>query len=326
MGGRRVEIDFRPFRELASLLYDGPWLAERRAPLERFLAQHPNDVHPITRAILAGAARFSAADVFKALARVESLRTECERIFDDADLLVVPTVPTVPTLAEVHADSTLWSRRLGFYTNYVNLLRWAALALPAGFTPRGLPGGITLIGPGGSDRQLCHFGMAWQRQLGTTLGATGCTLPEVATLRKEARPYPPPAGHVRVSVAGAHLRGQPLHAALRRMGARFVRACRTAGHYRFVALLHLDPPRPGLVHDESRNGAVAVEIYDLPMAGFGRLVASVAPPLAIGTVELADGEAVKGFLCEPHAAARATDITDFGGWIAYRTNPGGGHS
>jgi allophanate hydrolase len=93
-----------------------------------------------------------------------------------------------------------------------------------------------------------------------------------------------------------------------------------------VALLHLDPPRPGLVRDESRNGAVAVEIYDLPMEGFGRLVASVAPPLAIGTIELADGEAVKGFLCEPHAAAQATDITDFGGWISYRAKPGGGHS
>jgi len=168
--------------------------------------------------------------------------------------------------------------------------------------------------------------MAWQRQLSATLGATGCSLPEAESRGKDGAPYPPPAGHVRVAVAGAHLRGQPLHAALRQMGARFVRACSTAGHFRFLALLHLDPPRPGLVRDESRNGAVAVEIYDLPMLGFGRLVASVAPPLAIGTVELADGEAVKGFLCEPHAAARATDITDFGGWIAYRTKSGGGQS
>ena len=60
-----------------------------------------------------------------------------------------------------------------------------------------------------------------------------------------------------------------------------------------------------------------MEIYDLPMAGFGALVASVAPPLAIGTVELADGEAVKGFLCESYAAACARDITDFGGWVAF---------
>jgi allophanate hydrolase len=114
------------------------------------------------------------------------------------------------------------------------------------------------------------------------------------------------------------LQGQPLHQDLRRTGAKFVRACRTANHYRFLALMHLSPPRPGLLRDEKRAGAVDVEIYDLPVEGFGQLVASVAPPLAIGTIELADGEAVKGFLCESFAAARAQDITEFGGWKSFR--------
>ena len=123
---------------------------------------------------------------------------------------------------------------------------------------------------------------------------------------------------MRVAVAGAHLSGQPLHPDLRRCGARFVRTCRTAPRYRFVALMDLDPPRPGLLRDEPRSGAAQVEIYDLPFEGFGKLVASVAPPLAIGTIELADGESVKGFLCESWAAARARDITDFGGWLAFR--------
>jgi allophanate hydrolase len=118
-------------------------------------------------------------------------------------------------------------------------------------------------------------------------------------------------------VAGAHLRGQPLHPNLLTTGARFVRAARTAPRYRFVALTDLAPPRPGLLRDEARAASIQVELYDLPTAGFGALVASVAPPLAIGTVELADGEAVKGFLCESYAALRARDITDFGGWVAY---------
>jgi allophanate hydrolase len=126
-----------------------------------------------------------------------------------------------------------------------------------------------------------------------------------------------------VAVAGAHLRGQPLHADLRKLGARFVRAARTAPRYRFIALLNLDPPRPGLIRDEARAGSAAVELYDLPAAGFGRLVASVASPLAIGTVELADGEAVKGFLCESYAAAGARDVTDFGGWAAFRDHQAG---
>jgi allophanate hydrolase len=121
-----------------------------------------------------------------------------------------------------------------------------------------------------------------------------------------------------VAVAGAHRRGQPLHPDLLQTGARFIRGCRTAPHYRFVALLDLDPPRPGLLRDDERAGSAYVEIYDLPVAGFGALVASVAPPLAIGTIELADGEKVKGFLCESWAAARAQDITDVGDWVAFR--------
>ena len=131
-------------REVASLLYDGPWLAERRAPLERFLAQHAADVHPVTRSILEGASGISAADLFKALARLESLRPECERIFDNADVLVVPTVPTVPKLADVCADSTLWSRRLGYYTNYVNLLRWAGNLASKATSPSGDRRTVTL--------------------------------------------------------------------------------------------------------------------------------------------------------------------------------------
>ncbi len=318
-GVRCVAVDFRPFREVASLLYEGPWLAERFASLERFLKVHAADVYPVTRALLQGGARYTAADVFKGLARLDVLRAKCARVFDVADVLVVPTMPTVPRLADVQADSPGWSRRLGHYTNFVNLLRWAALAVPAGFTRNGLPGGVTLIGPGGSDRRLCRLGMAWQRLLGLTLGATGARLPQPDT--PAAGPPPPaPEGYVRVAVAGAHLSGQPLHRDLRRTGAYFVRAAHTAARYRFLALMNLDPPRPGLLRDEARPGAVAVEIYDLPLEGFGKLVASVAPPLAIGTVELVDGESVKGFLCESHAAAGARDITDFGGWVAFRAH------
>jgi allophanate hydrolase len=226
-------------------------------------------------------------------------------------------MPTLPTLSEVQADSLGWSRRLGTYTNFANLLGLCALAVPAALTKRGLAVGITLLGRAGSEQRLCEIGMAWQRQSGLQLGATGIKLPA------DGPPHPNlwaarAEGHVRLAVAGAHLRGQPLHAALCRFGARFVSACRTAPKYRFFAFMDLDPPRPGLLRADDGAGRVAVEIYDLPMEGFGRLVASVAPPLAIGTVELEDGATVKGFLCESWAARGARDITDFGGWVAFR--------
>jgi allophanate hydrolase len=339
MGGERCTVDFGPFRQVGEMLYGGPWLAERLAGIEDFLGRQPTHVHPVSRAILARGAKYSAVDLFRARERLKALRAICMRTFDRADVLVVPTFPALPTRAEVAADSEAWSQRLGYYTSFVNLLGLAALALPSDFDERGLPAGITLVGPAGSDARLCELGLAWQRRCRLPLGATRWFLAEsleVETVPARDRrdpdaenshtaPSPAPArvcvpelGSVRLAVAGAHLRGQPFHAALRGTGARFVRGCRTACRYRFVALMDLDPPRPGLLRDDKRGGAVLVEIYDLPMEGFGRLVGSVAPPLAIGTIELEDGEAVKGFLCESHAAVRARDITDFGGWVAFR--------
>jgi allophanate hydrolase len=321
LGARRVAVDFGPFQEVASLLYDGPWVAERLSALGDFLHNHGSEMHPVTRAILEGASRYSAVDVFKAQNRLHSLRETCLKLLGQGEVFVVPTLPTIPTRAQVKADSLGWSRRLGHYTNFVNLLGLAAAVLPSGFTPHGLPASITLIGAGGSDGRLCELGMAWQRHLNLPLGGTGRPLPEkngLLPMAEETAPCGLAKACVRVAVAGAHLRGQPLHPQLLQTGARFVRACRTAARYRFVALLDLDPPRPGLLRTEGEGGSVLVEVYDLPIAGFGTLVASVAPPLAIGTVELEDGEAVKGFLCESWAAGHARDITHYGGWAAFR--------
>ena len=126
-------------------------------------------------------------------------------------------------------------------------------------------------------------------------------------------------------VAGAHLRGEPLHPSLLALGARFVRAPRTAPEYRMVALPALDgsgglpavPARPGLVRDPAGGGALEVEIYELPVAALGRLLLTVVPPLAIGTVALADGTAAPGFVCEGYAAGVVPDISAYGGWRGY---------
>jgi len=326
LGGVRVAIDFQPLRDVANMLYKGPWLAERLASLGNFLRNHWSDVYPVTREVLEAGSQYSAIDYFRASHRLESLRPACDAVFEQSDMLVVPTTPTIPTVADVQSDSVAWSGRLGYYTNFVNLLSWSAIALPAGFTPAGLPHAITLIAPAGKEVDLCRLGMRWQRATDLPLGATGKHLPRRDQIplvsqngeAESAAPRPCAPDYVRVAVAGAHLRGQPLHPDLLRWGGQFVRSCRSAARYRFMAFLDLKPPRPGLLRDGNRPGSVDLEIFDMPAEGFGRLVASVAPPLAIGTVELADGEMVKGFLCESFAAATARDITEFGGWRQFR--------
>jgi allophanate hydrolase len=125
---------------------------------------------------------------------------------------------------------------------------------------------------------------------------------------------------VLLAVAGAHLSGQPLHRDLLDRGGHLVALTCTAAAYRMVALPRTSTiplPRPGLIRDPVAGAAVEVEVYRIPVATLGSLLLTVAPPLAIGTVSLADGSDVAGFVCEGYAAAHAPDITGFGGWRRY---------
>jgi len=249
-------------------------------------------MHPVVRDVIAGGSRYSAVDAFQAQYRLAALRRETQAVWDAADVLVVPGAPTIYTRAQMAADPVGLNARLGLYTNFVNLLDLAAITVPAGFRPDGLPFGITLIGPAFSDRALAALGA---RFLGEA-------------------PIAAPANSVRVAVVGAHLSGMPLNRQLTERRATLVRAARTNADYK---LYDLADGRPGLVRASSEHGhgaCIDVEVWDLPVPGFGSLVAQIPPPLGIGTLELEDGERVKGFVCEAYAIAGKKDITSFGGW------------
>jgi allophanate hydrolase len=156
-----AEVDFTAFFDVAKLLYEGPWVAERHAAMRPFLATHAADVHPVTRMIVGAAERFSATDAFEGLYRLAALKRATEQVWDQVEALVVPTAPVFPTLADLAADPIGPNSRLGTYTNFVNLLDLAALAVPGPFRSDGLPAGITLIGPRGSDAALARLGAAF---------------------------------------------------------------------------------------------------------------------------------------------------------------------
>src|SRR6202034_2042922 len=113
--------------------------------------------------------------------------------------------------------------------------------------------------------------------------------------------------------------GMPLHWQLSSRHARLVGATQTAAAYRLYAMADSTTTKPSLVHTGTRGGrgAIAVEVYELELAAFGSFVAEIPPPLAIGSVVLADGSIVKGFIAEPRAIEGARDITSLGGWRAY---------
>lgn len=314
-GAQIVEIDFSAFLATARLLYEGPWVAERRAAIGAFFAEQPDALHPVIREIVGGAARFSAADAFAAFDRLAALRVDAARAWDGIDAIVMPTSATTATVDELEADPIGVNARFGYYTNFVNLLDLSAIAVPAGLCETGrhagLPFGITFVGRAHDDAMLLDLAGAWADAQAGDGNVTA------------AQPLAAPAGVVRVAVVGAHLRGEPLNGQLTQRGARFVAATTTAPAYRLYALsaaVSGGVAKPGLVRVPEDGAAIAVEIWEMPVAAYGSFVAGIGAPLGIGTLTLADGAQVQGFLCEPAALDGAVDITRFGGWRAYRAN------
>jgi allophanate hydrolase len=158
IGGRRVGIDYGPFLAAAELLYGGPWVAERVAAVRSFYPNHAHALHPVIRQIFDGAAKYSAADAFDGYYRLRQLKRETEPVWQQIDVMVLPTTPTIYTIEQVNADPITLNKNLGHYTNFVNLLDLSALAVPAGFMPGGLPGGVSFIAPAGCDQMLLDLG------------------------------------------------------------------------------------------------------------------------------------------------------------------------
>lgn len=313
MGGTPVPVDYTPLAEAASLLYESALVAERYAAVRSFFDAHEDDVIEPVRTIIASGRRFSAADLFEAQTRLRALGQRAAAMWERIDVLLVPTAPTHYTIAAMLGDPVALNRNLGRYTNFVNLLDYAALSVPSAIRPDGLPFGITLIGPCGSDWQLAELGQRYHHATGLAQGATGQPLPPPTPV-----PGIEPEAMVRVAVVGAHLSGMPLNTQLIERGARLVRTAETAPDYRLYALADTTPPKPGLLRvAQGQGGCIAVEVWEMPAANYGSLVALIPPPLGIGTLKLADGSSVQGFLCEAQALQGACDITRQGGWRAY---------
>jgi len=315
LGGEKIYIDLVPFRAAADLLYRGPWVAERLAALSDFVRDHGAEMDPVVYGIISGAELYSAVDAFKAAYRLEELRRETAAVWEEIDVLLLPTVPRTYTIAEVEQSPVELNNHLGHYTNFVNLLDLAAVAVPAGFTARGLPFGASLIAPAATDFALLQLGDWLHRALNTTIAASERLLIDTPAFVSSA----PAVTHLPMLVVGAHLSGQPLNAQLTERGAKLLETTRTAPEYRLYALANTTPPKPGLVYEPGFAGpGIEVEVWDMPIETVGSFLALIPPPLSIGSVRLENGQYVKGFLCEAYALAGATEITHLGGWRAYR--------
>ncbi|MEA2345674.1 MAG: allophanate hydrolase [Thermoanaerobaculia bacterium] len=313
LGATLVECDLEPFYETARLLYEGPWVAERYLVIRNLLASSPDAIHPVTREITAAGSRLTAADTFAALYRLQALRRIGGRALANIDALLLPTAPTAYSTAQVLANPIELNSRLGTYTNFVNLLDLCGLALPASIRPDDIPFGITLLAPAGHDAQLASLGRVFHADTRLAMGSRNLRQPPLAALTTGVR-----GDEIAIAVVGAHLSGMALNGELKALGGRLLAATATAPDYKLYALKGTTPPKPGMLRVKAGGGwSIELEIWALSAASFGKFVAAIPPPLSIGTIRLADGSGVKGFLVEPAAIDGARDISHFGGWRAF---------
>lgn len=300
IGGTAVKIDLTPFVEAAKLLYEGPWVAERWAAVGDFVETHPDSIHPVTKTILENSKGWDAAATFKAHYKLREFAREAEDVWQAVDLILLPTTPTLYKISEVLADPIRTNSVLGRYTNFMNLLDLAAVAVPAGFARDGkLPWGITLAAPAGTDEDLLIL-------------ASRFTGDPIAVEEPEEERIP-------IVVCGAHLEGLALHHQLADRGATLVSRTKTAPVYQLFAMPPGEkfPARPAMIRGEENGAAIEVEVWSLDPAAFGDFVSKIPGPLGIGKILLESGEELPGFIAEPRATQGAAEITHFGGWRAY---------
>ena len=181
-GAHFSPVNFAPMHELAHLLYQNAWIAERTTAVGPFTETHREDVHPIVAKIIAQGKNFSAVDMCNAEYRRAELTLKINDIISGYTALLVPTAPRFPTVQEVLEEPVSINSQLGTYTNFVNLANCCALACPGIFREDGLPFGITFIAPAWHEDVLTQVARHWEALFPWTLGATG---------RPFMRPAPP---------------------------------------------------------------------------------------------------------------------------------------
>lgn len=310
LGGEAVPLDLAPFLEAARLLYEGPWVAERYSVAGDLIEAEPDAVLPVIRAVLEKAPGTTAVDAFRAGYRLQALKAQCDALLAELDCVLTPTYPRPVTLAELAAEPVARNADLGYYTNFMNLLDYAAVAVPAGVMTNGLPWGVTLFGRVFTDQYLLSLAAALQEAQGLPL--VGGALPGASLPARPAR-----HDRAHLVVCGAHLQGLPLNGQLLARGGRRLALTRSAPHYRLHALAGGPPLRPGMVRVAEDGAAIEVEVWELPSSELGSFLTGIPAPLGLGKVELADGSWETGFICEPYGLAGAEDITAHGGWRAW---------
>lgn len=295
-GGKKVTVSFSPFLEAARLLYEGPWVFERYEAVGKFIEEHPDSIHPVTKSIIAPKHIPHPSEVFTGFHLLQGKKKIADKEFSKVDVLLTPTAGTIYKTKDVDANPIQLNSNLGYYTNYMNLLDYSALAIPAGFAKSSdpdvaeFPFGVTIVGKAFDDFKLLDVAE------------------KVAPFFESKIPF---------AVCGAHLKGEVLHDEISH--AEFLESARTAPEYRMFAFSDGKTQKPALLAGGKND--FYVELYAMNAADFGKFVAQIPAPLGIGKIKLSDGRLVSGFIgdssIEDAEKFSVQDISELGDWRKY---------
>ncbi|GAA5148504.1 amidase [Pseudonocardia eucalypti] len=124
------------------------------------------DVDPGLRALVERGAHHSATDYLEAHGELLRLGIHMGEFHTRFDLLITPTVPIEPFAAghdvPPHSAMTSWAQWAPFSFPF-NMSRQPALSVPVGFTSRGLPVGLQVVGPRHHDELVLTVGALLER-------------------------------------------------------------------------------------------------------------------------------------------------------------------
>ena len=285
-------IDGSYLSEAASILYDGPWVAERWSDLGAFITSNEQAIFPVTQTVLRNGSNpdYDAASVFKVIHKLQVFKQKAHQHLKNA-VLIMPTSGGTWTREQVRQNPIDTNSKMGLYTNHCNLLDLCAMAVPCEDAAENLPFGITLFSQFENEHFI--FGLA-----DLFLNGVSSSVNKTSAL---------------VAVCGLHMRGYPLENQMIEHGAVFVRLAKTAAKYKMIKLSTL-PPKPGLIQINGTGASIELELWEMPLSEIGSFATRIPSPLGLGKIELEDGTEVLGFVCEAMAAEDAEDISYTGGW------------
>ncbi|KMT66728.1 allophanate hydrolase [Catenovulum maritimum] len=309
IGGHKKQLDFSPMLQAAKLLYEGPWVAERYIATQHIIENQSQAMLDVTRTIISSGNKPLATDCFAALYQLQALKKQADLIVEQVDFLVSPTAGRHYSREEIRENPIGFNSNLGYYTNFMNLLDFSAIAVPTSFTDNNMPFGITLFGQAMQDQTLLAYADKIMQYNQLTLGATDWPF-ITENINSDDNP-----GFIDLAVCGAHLSNMALNWQLIERDAQLIETTTTASAYQMYAVPG-QVERPALIRSSGETQSFEVEVWRMPTEHFASFVQGIAAPLGIGKVEMKDGRFVSGFIAESIAQS-GVNISQFGSWRKY---------